>query len=241
MRQIILDTETTGLDPNQGHRIIEVAGVEMVNRQLTGNHFHRYINPDREIDLGAQQVHGLSLEFLQDKPRFRDIADELLEYLQGAELVIHNAPFDVGFLNRELGLLDQPLIGHHCPSVVDTLKMAKDLHPGQKNNLDALCRRYEVDNSGRTLHGALLDAELLAEVYLAMTRGQDSLIIEIEETKPSSTDSLDGIGLGRSRNLTVLAATPEEAEAHRQYLDALDKAAKGVCLWRQLESGQEMV
>ena len=235
MRQIILDTETTGLDPNQGHRIIEVAGVEMVNRRLTGNHFHRYINPEREIDAGAQQVHGISLEFLQDKPKFCDIVEELLEYVQGAELVIHNAPFDVGFLNRELDLLKRPPIPQHCPSVVDTLRMAKDLRPGQKNNLDALCRHYQVDNSGRTLHGALLDAELLAEVYLAMTRGQESLMIEIDEPAAASAEFVDS-GV-RQRELRVLAATAEEAEAHLSYLAGLDKASNGACQWKLLENG----
>jgi DNA polymerase-3 subunit epsilon len=236
MRQIILDTETTGLDPNQGHRIIEVAGVEMVNRRLTGNHFHHYLNPERDIDAGAQQVHGISLEFLQDKPKFGDIVGEFLEYVRDAELVIHNAPFDVGFLNRELELLKLPPVAHHCPSVVDTLRMAKDLRPGQKNNLDALCRHYEVDNSGRTLHGALLDAELLAEVYLAMTRGQESLMIEIEEPAPSGAQA--AVGGGRRGPLSVLAATAEEAEAHLRYLEDLDKASGGACLWKRLEAGQ---
>lgn len=235
MRQIILDTETTGLDPNQGHRIIEVAGVEMINRRLTGNHFHHYLNPERDIDAGAQQVHGISLEFLQDKPKFRDIVDEFLEYVRGAELVIHNAPFDVGFLNRELELLERTPIKHHCPSVVDTLRMAKDLRPGQKNNLDALCRHYEVDNSGRTLHGALLDAELLAEVYLAMTRGQESLMIEIDE--PAAGSVQVAAGTTRRGALSVLTATVEEAEAHLRYLDDLDKASGGACLWKRLEDG----
>lgn len=178
MRKIILDTETTGLDPRQGHRIIEIAAVEMVNRRLTKNHFHQYVNPQREIDSGAQQVHGISLEFLQDKPLFRDIVKDFMEFVSGAELVIHNAPFDIGFINSELKLLGMEMIEAQCPVVTDTLKMAKDLHPGQKNNLDALCRRYQIDNTNRTLHGALVDTELLAEVYLAMTRGQDSLIIE---------------------------------------------------------------
>ncbi len=228
MRQIILDTETTGLDPKQGHRIIEVAAVEMVNRRLTGSHFHQYVNPQREIDPGAQQVHGISLEFLQDKPLFSDIAQDFIEFVGGAELVIHNAPFDVGFLDHELKLIGAEPIKAHCPVVTDTLKMAKDLHPGQKNNLDALCRRYAVDNSGRTMHGALLDTELLAEVFLAMTRGQDSLIIEAAET---------GGGLAVAdgdyapHDLTVLAAAPDEMEAHRAYLADLDKASKGRCLW----------
>ncbi len=179
MRQIVLDTETTGLEWKAGHRVIEIAGVEMVDRRLTGNHFHHYLNPDREIDAGAQEVHGISLEFLQDKPRFADIVDEFLDYVSGAELVIHNAPFDVGFLNHELGLLGREPIEKTCSGVVDTLKQAKELHPGKRNSLDVLCERYAVDNSGRTLHGALLDSELLAEVYLAMTRGQESLAIDM--------------------------------------------------------------
>ncbi len=231
MRQIILDTETTGLDPKQGHRIIEVAGVEMVNRRLTGKHFHRYINPQREIDAGAQQVHGISLEFLQDKPLFRDIAGEFLEYVGDAELIIHNAPFDVGFLNAELGLLGLERIDSRC-AITDTLKKAKEMRPGQRNNLDALCRFYQIDNSGRTLHGALLDAELLAEVYLAMTRGQDSLMIELDE--PTSQDIDTPLSSSGPRNLFVLSATPEELAAHQQQIDDIDKASKGKCLWKTL-------
>ncbi len=233
MRQIILDTETTGLDANLGHRIIEVAAVEMINRRLTGNHFHHYLNPQREIDPGAQQVHGISLEFLQDKPFFRDIAQDFIEFISGAELVIHNAPFDLGFLNMELKLISLEPIAKYSPDVIDTLKMAKDLHPGQKNNLDALCRRYFVDNASRTLHGALLDTELLAEVYLAMTRGQNSLMIESAEAGGNHAD------LGEDsvpHDLMVLAVTPDEMEAHRACLDEIDKASKGACLWRALES-----
>ncbi|MDR2838209.1 MAG: DNA polymerase III subunit epsilon, partial [Azonexus sp.] len=175
MRQIILDTETTGLDPRQGHRIIEIAALEMTNRRLTGRHLHKYINPEREIDEGAQAVHGISLDFLADKPKFADIADEFLDFINGAELIIHNAPFDLGFLNAELSRLDRVPVETLCNGVTDTLKMARDLHPGKRNSLDALCERYEIDNSSRTLHGALLDTELLAEVFLAMTRGQNSL------------------------------------------------------------------
>lgn len=244
MRQIILDTETTGLDPNQGHRVIEIAAVEMVNRRLTGNHFHRYLNPGREIDPGAMQVHGITNEFLQDKPLFRDVVADFLEYVSGAELVIHNAPFDVGFLNSELNLLStlaewsgQPCgkISQYCPSVVDTLKLAKELHPGQKNNLDALCRRYLVDNSGRTLHGALLDAELLAEVYLAMTRGQESLAIELNQTRPESgQEEASAV----RPTLIVLAATDEELAAHHAQLESLDKASQGACLWRVMYNQQ---
>jgi len=234
MRQIILDTETTGLDANLGHRIIEVAGVEMINRRLTGNHFHHYLNPEREIDPGAQQVHGISLEFLQDKPFFRDIAQDFIEFISGAELVIHNAPFDIGFLNSELKLAGLEPVAKYSPDVIDTLKMAKDLHPGQKNNLDALCRRYFVDNASRTLHGALLDTELLAEVYLAMTRGQNSLMIESAEAGDHHADLGGDSEIG---DLVVLAATPDEMEAHLAYLGEIDKASKGACLWRALEIG----
>lgn len=236
MRQIILDTETTGLDPRQGHRIIEVAGVEMINRRLTGKHFHRYLNPQREIDAGAQQVHGISLEFLQDKPLFRDIAGEFLEYVGDAELIIHNAPFDVGFLNAELTRLGLERIDVRC-TITDTLKKAKEMRPGQRNNLDALCRFYQIDNSGRTLHGALLDAELLAEVYLAMTRGQDSLMIELDE--PTAQDIDIPLSNGGPRNLFVLSATPEELAAHQQQIEDIDKTSKGKCLWKTLESTAE--
>ncbi|MBS4098262.1 MAG: DNA polymerase III subunit epsilon [Sulfuricella sp.] len=236
MRQIFLDTETTGLDPKQGHRIIEVAGVEMVNRRLTGKHFHRYLNPQREIDAGAQQVHGISLEFLQDKPLFRDIAEEFLTYVGDAELIIHNAPFDVGFLNSELGKLGLDKIDGRC-AITDTLKMAKTMRPGQKNNLDALCRFYQIDNSGRTLHGALLDAELLAEVYLAMTRGQESLMIDLEEAPPSRTDTV--VTGNVPRRLVIRAATPEELIAHQQQIEDIDKASKGKCLWKAIALPQE--
>jgi DNA polymerase-3 subunit epsilon len=232
MRQIFLDTETTGLEPSLGHRIIEIAAVEVVNRRLTRNHFHVYLNPEREIDAGAQEVHGITLEFLQDKPRFADTVDELLQFVAGAELVIHNAPFDVGFLNQELGMLGRGSLQEHCAGIVDTLKMAKELRPGQRNNLDALCRYYGIDNSARTLHGALLDAELLADVYLAMTRGQESLMIEITP-EPTKADSI--AGAARRGPLQVLNADAEELEAHLHYLDGLDKAAGGACLWHKLE------
>jgi len=236
MRQIILDTETTGLEPKLGHRIIEVGAVEMINRRLTGNRFHHYLNPEREIDAGAQQVHGISLEFLQDKPLFRDIAADFLAFVGDAELVIHNAPFDVGFLNRELDLLALEPITTRC-TVTDTLKMAKALHPGQRNNLDALCKRYQVDNANRTLHGALLDAELLAEVYLAMTRGQESLMIELEE--PATNGSDGSAPRTAPLNLIVRAATAEELAAHVSQIEDIDKASKGKCLWKTLESQQE--
>lgn len=244
MRQIVLDTETTGLDPKQGHRVIEIAAVEMVNRRLTGNHFHRYLNPQREIDPGAMQVHGISNEFLQDKPLFQDIVADFLEYVSGAELVIHNAPFDIGFLNSELGLLATladwegrtGTVAQYCPSVVDTLKLAKELHPGQKNNLDALCKRYLVDNSGRTLHGALLDAELLAEVYLAMTRGQESLAIELDEATPMAGQEESWLVQPK---LVVLAAAEDELAAHASQLESIDKASQGACLWRVMYNSEK--
>lgn len=223
MRQIFLDTETTGLYPDQGHRIIEIAGVETINRRPTGNHYHKYINPEREIDAGAQDVHGITLEFLQDKPLFKDLADDFLAFIQGAELVIHNAPFDIGFLNSELGNLGLPAVTAVCGSVVDTLKMAKDARPGQRNNLDALCRHFQIDNSRRTLHGALLDAELLAEVYMALTRGQDSLMIDLEHELASS----EFIVLSENRTaLRVLIADEEERAAHDVYLVGLGDVEK---------------
>lgn len=231
MRQIFLDTETTGLDPAQGHRVIEIAAVEVINRRLTNNHFHFYLNPDREIDIGAQQVHGISLEFLQDKPRFPEVVEDFLKFIAGGELIIHNAPFDVGFLNMELGLLGRGKIQECCVGIIDTLKMAKEMRPGQRNNLDALCRVYGIDNSSRTLHGALLDAELLADVYLAMTRGQESLMMDMAET-PSNVGT-ETVSV-RTQPLMVIAADATELEAHQQYLVGLDKAAGGSSLWTQL-------
>jgi len=227
LRQIILDTETTGLDPRQGHRIIEVAAVEMVDRRLTGRHFHRYVNPDREIDAGAIEVHGITNEMLVDKPRFGDIAAEFDDFVRDAELVIHNAPFDVGFLNAEYQLIDHPVVAQVCAGVVDTLAMAKSLHPGQRNNLDALCRRYGVDNSARTLHGALVDCELLAAVYLAMTRGQESLSIGFEQTRSDAGSRRTG-PRPRAR---LLAAGVADRAAHDATLVAIDKESKGQCLW----------
>lgn len=232
MRQIFLDTETTGLDPAQGHRIIEIAAVEVINRRLTRNHFHVYLNPDREIDLGAQQVHGISLEFLQDKPRFPDVVDEFLTFIDGGELIIHNAPFDVGFLNTELGMISKGRLQETCANIIDTLKMAKELRPGQRNNLDALCRHYGIDNSSRTLHGALLDAELLADVYLAMTRGQESLMMDIVEQPRGMGEEAVVV---RTQPLLVINADESELEAHRSYLAGLDKAAGGASLWAQIE------
>lgn len=229
MRQIVLDTETTGLDPRSGHRIIEVACIEMVNRRLTGRHLHKYTNPEREIDEGAQAVHGITLDFLADKPKFADIADEFLEFINGAELIIHNAPFDLGFLNSELRRLDRVPVETICSGVIDTLKMAKELHPGKRNSLDALCDRYEIDNSGRTLHGALLDTELLADVFLAMTRGQNSLMIEPDaEVRPQ----LGADGIARQRKpLIVCRAAPDEVAEHDRVLAGIDKESKGACVW----------
>ncbi|MBK7647888.1 MAG: DNA polymerase III subunit epsilon [Betaproteobacteria bacterium] len=229
MKQIVLDTETTGLDPRSGHRIIEVACIEMENRRFTGRHLHKYVNPEREIDAGAQAVHGITLEFLADKPKFADIVDEFLEFINGAELVIHNAPFDIGFLNAELRRIDRVPVETVCNGVIDTLRMAKDLHPGKRNSLDALCERYEIDNSGRTLHGALLDTELLADVFMAMTRGQNSLMIE-PDTAPRP--NLDADGLVRERKpLIVRRASADEQLEHQRVLAGIDKDSKGACLW----------
>lgn len=238
MRQIVLDTETTGLEPEQGHRIIEIGCVELFNRKLTGRHYHQYIRPDREIDEGAIEVHGITNEFLADKPVFEQIADDFLAFIGDAELVIHNAPFDVGFLDHELKRLNR----RHAPirercSVLDTLVYARKKHPGQKNSLDALCKRYMVDNSQRDLHGALLDAEILADVYLAMTGGQTALALGGQ-----SLDGGDGDGdepiirLANNRpRLKVLRATADELDAHQAKLETLDKASGGACLWLQQE------
>lgn len=229
MRQIFLDTETTGLYHTQGHRIIEIAGVELVNRRLTNNHFHVYLNPDRDIDAGAQEVHGITLEFLQDKPRFPEIVDEFLQFVAGADLIIHNAPFDIGFLNAELGKIGRPNIEHGVLEIIDTLKLAKEMRPGQRNNLDALCRHFGVDNSTRTLHGALLDAELLADVYMAMTRGQESLMIDMLDHHEQDQGS--EMELGSNKPLIVLAASEAEQQEHEAYLQGLLKG--GGCVWAQ--------
>ncbi|WP_018985267.1 DNA polymerase III subunit epsilon [Methylophilus methylotrophus] len=221
MRQIFLDTETTGLYPDQGHRIIEIAAVEIFNRRPTQRHFHIYINPEREIDPGAQEVHGISLEFLQDKPLFASIAEEFIEFIRGAELIIHNAPFDVGFLNMELARLNLDKLESYISGIIDTLKMAKELRPGQRNNLDALCRHYGIDNSQRTLHGALLDAELLAEVYIAMTRGQESLLMDL--SSPVEHVSQTSLTVDLSM-IKLVTADKEELVAHQQYVEGLTKS-----------------
>jgi len=230
MRQVFLDTETTGLNPGQGHRIIEIAAVEVVNRRVTNNHFHVYLNPDREIDAAAQEVHGITLEFLQDKPRFKDVVDEFLDFVADAELVIHNAPFDVSFLNSELGRIDRQNLEKTAGNIIDTLKMAKEMRPGQRNNLDALCRHFGIDNSKRTLHGALLDAELLADVYMAMTRGQESLMMDLVE---ESVDEQDLDGDFESRTMKVVMATADELAAHQEYLHGLSKTGDSV--WESLQ------
>ncbi|MEM7193721.1 MAG: DNA polymerase III subunit epsilon [Pseudomonadota bacterium] len=233
MRQIVLDTETTGLETSEGHRIIEIGCIEVIDRKLTGNNYHQYINPQREIDEAAVEVHGITLESLQGKPLFADLAAELLEYLTGAELVIHNAPFDVGFLNAEFERANLGLdrIGENC-SVLDTLVMARQKHPGQKNNLDALCRRYEVDNTQRTLHGALLDAEILTDVYLAMTGGQTTLIGDSIDISSVSAVAFSGEPADLTAIETpVLRATDEELASHQKWLDLLDQEAEGAVVW----------
>jgi DNA polymerase-3 subunit epsilon len=229
-RQIVLDTETTGLNAKLGDRVVEIGCIEVLNRRITERSFHRYVNPEREIEQGAATVHGLTREFLADKPRFADVAAEFLDYVRGAELVIHNAEFDVEFLDQELALAGLGRLAEHACGVVDTLAIARDLHPGKKNSLDALCERYGVDNSQRTLHGALLDARLLAEVYLAMTRGQDSLMMDLDSPAAAAAAAarLDTSGL------IVLPPSPEELAAHEAYLDRLDKEAEAGSLWRRL-------
>jgi DNA polymerase-3 subunit epsilon len=228
-RQIVLDTETTGLNAKFGDRVVEIGCIEIRSRQVTDRHFHTYLNPEREIEEGAAKVHGLTREFLADKPHFAEVAKEFLAYVRDAELVIHNADFDVEFLDQELALVDLGPLADHVSGIVDTLVLARELHPGRRNSLDALCERYAVDNAHRSLHGALLDAELLAEVYLAMTRGQESLMMALEATE--ARDDAD-IRIDASA-LSVLRASPEEVAAHERYLDGLEaKAAQGV-LWRR--------
>ena len=234
MRQIFLDTETTGLSPESGDRIIEVGCVEMVSRRLTGQNKHFYINPERKNSEDAVKIHGLTDEFLADKPVFAAIADELMDYLAGAEIVIHNAAFDVGFLNEELRRLGRPPFKQQVGKITDSLLMAREMFPGKSNSLDALCRRLEVDNSNRTLHGALLDAGLLAEVYVNMTRGQDSLVIDADEAG-GAVLAVNAVDLS-AFTLPVLLATEAEAGAHEALLTDLDKASGGKTVWRQLSA-----
>jgi DNA polymerase-3 subunit epsilon len=230
-RQVILDTETTGMRVEDGHRIIEIGCVEMINRKLTGNHFHYYINPQREVDPGAYAVHGISDEFLADKPFFLQIAKDLIDFIDGAELIIHNAPFDIAFLNHELGLTKQSWknVGEYC-RIVDTLPMARKMHVGQRNSLDALCKRYSIDNSKRELHGALMDANLLAQVYLAMTGGQGNFFDALTEKTSQTGNALQAETTAHvNHKITVLQASTEETEEHDKYLQLLQK--QGKCVW----------
>jgi DNA polymerase-3 subunit epsilon len=230
MRQIVLDTETTGLNPRTGDRIIEVGCVEIFNRKLTGNNFHAYINPERDSDEAALAVHGLTTEFLSDKPKFHEIAEELRAFVDGAEVIIHNAPFDLGFLNHEFERIGLPPFVKHCGGVIDTLVHAKELHPGKRNSLDALCDRYGISNAHRKLHGALLDSELLADVYLAMTRGQNMLSMDVEVESSGGGTLVEAGPLGE---ILVLAPSLDELAAHDEMLAALDKGVKGECVWRK--------
>ena len=237
MRQIVLDTETTGLEVGHGHRIIEIGCVEIMNRRLSGNNYHQYLQPDREIDEGAAEVHGISNQFLADKPRFADIASDLLTYLEGAELIIHNAPFDVGFLNEEFRMVydSQFELADKC-QILDTLAMARRMHPGVRNGLDALCKRYDIDNSSRDLHGALLDSEILADVYLAMTGGQSSLSLDTDEDTGQIQQQavVDRLSTNRA-SLPVIPPTAAETEAHARYLDMIEKQS-GYCVWHRHEN-----
>ena len=232
MRQIVLDTETTGLDPAQGHRIIEIGCVELLNRRLTGNHLHVYINPQREVEAAALEVHGITNEFLADKPLFGDIAQSFIDFVEGAELIIHNAPFDIGFLDHELDALNRGYkpMAEYC-TVLDSLVMARKKHPGQKNNLDALCKRYMVDNTQRELHGALLDAEILADVYLMMTGGQSSFSLGYEEISQQDTANAPQKLSAKRKPLKIIRATAEELAAHEARLKEIDAKAENGCLW----------
>ncbi|MCD0504825.1 DNA polymerase III subunit epsilon [Bordetella petrii] len=235
MRQIIFDTETTGLDPAQGHRIVEIGCVEIVNRTVTGNHLHIYLNPDRDSDPEALAVHGLTTEFLADKPRFSEVTGQFLEFIQGAELIAHNAAFDVKFFNAELARAGHQGIGEYCAQITDSLLHARTLYPGKRNSLDALCDRHGISNAHRTLHGALLDSQLLAEVWLAMTRGQDALLIDVDDASPGGSGGM-ALGAFDGSVLPVLGATAEELAEHEEYLASLDKAVDGACVWRALDT-----
>ena len=235
MRQVVLDTETTGLSTADGHRIIEIGCVELINRRLTRHRYHQYIRPDREVDSGAVEVHGITNEFLADKPLFAEIAGDFLAFIDQSELIIHNAPFDVGFIDYELSLLESPLppVAERC-SVLDTLQLARYHHPGQRNTLDALCRRYEIDNSQRDLHGALLDAELLADVYLAMTGGQASLLLDEQERTVNNQQNQSPVLIGSDREaLAVVRATDDERAAQDAFLKLIDEQSESGCGWLQ--------
>lgn len=237
MRQVVLDTETTGLEPSQGHRVIEIGAIELIDRRPTGERYHQYINPDREVEQGALEVHGIDDQFLRGKPRFAEISDGFLAFVRGAELIIHNAPFDLGFLNWELSLMNapQPVLEEQC-AVLDTLELAREMHPGMRNSLDALCRRYDVDNSRRDLHGALLDAGILAEVYLRMTGGQTSLALELNSAAAAGGASV-GVDVGLERPpVRVLRAAPVELEAHSERLDQLEAKLGEPSVWRRCDA-----
>jgi DNA polymerase-3 subunit epsilon len=238
MRQIILDTETTGLDPSQGHRVIEIGCVELVNRSYTGNTLHLYLNPDRDSDPEALAVHGLTTEFLADKPRFPEVFEKLLAFVADAEIIIHNASFDTKFLNAELARVGKPELATCCSGITDSLLHARSLHPGKRNSLDALCDRYGISNAHRTLHGALLDSQLLGEVWLAMTRGQDALLIDVDD---QTSTGADGLVLGRfdASVLAVMPASESELAEHDAYMVGLDKAAGGQSVWRKLEAASQ--
>jgi DNA polymerase III subunit epsilon len=235
MRQIVLDTETTGINTSEGHRIIEIGCVEISNRQLTNKYYHQYLQPNRKIDIEARNIHNITDEFLEDKPCFTEIVDEFIDFIEGAELIIHNAEFDLGFLNYELGLLNKQQITHYCEKITDSLVLARKLHPGQKNNLDALCKRYHVDNSIRKKHGALLDAQILAQVYLAMTGGQVSLLVQKKTTTSNNVNIIKQLKPIASQRATLAIISPSEQElqAHEQCLMAIEKACPGKSLWQK--------
>lgn len=229
MRQIVLDTETTGLDWRKGHRILEIGCVELLNRKPTQRHYHVYLNPEFQVDAAAQAVHGLSNEFLADKPRFAEVARDFIRFIEGAEILIHNAEFDRGFIDNEFALMGLPALAMITAGIIDTLQLARDMRPGRRNSLDVLCKEFDVDNSGRQLHGALLDAELLAEVYLAMTRGQETLLMDLDsaiEIAQSHETSMDAV------QRIVLRASAEELAAHERVLNELDREHRSPCLWR---------
>ena len=241
-RQIVLDTETTGLSAETGDRVIELGCVELLNRKLTGKNLHIYFNPERDSHEDALRVHGISNEFLRDKPKFAEMASEILEYLQGAELIIHNAAFDIGFLNKEFQLCGLKPVKTYVENVIDTLAMAKEMFPGKRNSLDALCDRLDVDNSGRTLHGALLDAELLADVYINLTRGQDALLIADDDSKAEQGSAVRVAAVDLSRlKLQVISASNDELTAHEDVLKQLDKSSGGKTIWRNASEGEKAV
>lgn len=234
MRQIILDTETTGLEPNEGHRIVEIGAVEIAHRRLTGKHLHLYVNPGRDSDPEALEIHGLTTEFLSQYPAFDAIAAQVVDFVQGAEIIIHNAPFDVRFLDAELARCGYEAFHNYCGQITDSLAFARETHPGKRNNLDALCERYGISNAHRTLHGALLDAELLADVWLAMTRGQESLLMSGENDKTTQQAPVLATGQVDTRQLPIIAPTEQEIAAHKQYLDQLKDENETPPLWYQL-------